>query len=57
MLQRIANATIAESIESNPSLLQSIVESANSILEDRIEQGEELTRGVIKGGRTSSSSF
>ena len=49
MLQRIANAKIAEGIESNPSLLQSIVESANSILEDRIEQGEELIHDVIKG--------
>ena len=52
MLQRIANAKIAEGIESNPSLLQSIVESANSILEDRIEQGEELINDVIKGGWT-----
>jgi hypothetical protein len=49
MLQRIANAKIAEDIESNPSLLQSIVESANSILEDRIEQGDESIHGVIKG--------
>ncbi len=42
MLQRKANAKIAEGIEFNPSRLQGIVETANSILEDRIEQGEEL---------------
>ena len=49
ILQRMANAEIVQDITTNSSMLQSISDSAKSILLHRIEQGEELTHDVLKG--------
>ncbi len=51
MLQTNSECKIVEGIEfnSSESLRQSIVESASSILEDRIKQGKEPIHDVIEG--------
>ncbi len=49
ILQRMANAKIEHDIASNTSLHQRIVNSAKSILQHRIEEGEELIHDVLQG--------